>query len=1001
MGRRMLWACFSLVLMPLVIQNVGGQLLPYCNKIPPGQPTTGPPLPALPPSFYTKVEMKILNRGRAMDVEQYFDGRNQRASIRMTQGGQDTMSIINFPTNELFNVFGTNCGVQQLNETDFARLFMEMGSTTTNPVYSSKGALKFGPEYGQKYIGLERVRGMPVNHWQSCHQWEREGYTTTFTVDYYFTGKNLNMTANWSDAESATPGSQFPVRAVIMGRNGEDGEEFNHMYDFVLFKDYPSIDEAVYQTPSGVYCAGRTSTLKVPQLGASFRFNEEILLTDRNIIENAEVWYDFDSRLLRFDFGFKGEAKYPTALTEVHDFNTGVAYKKDRATGRCKIEALGSRSFDTKQPSLREILEDKDYVRDMRGPNQLFYLDDSYIFTGKRVIRGLPCNAFISTRDDYRLPGQMLPATATFEFCFLAANWLEIGTGSKVSMNYPLSLDIWIRQAGFHGTYNFFNFDNSLKSGLAVFDVDECFTQDQKKDIVVRLTGGATSTIRDNVEEFKASFIEQISNTTKIGPLRFHRLEVDYDKDNVYVTTSLHDRPPTSAMFSQLPGNSAKLSKVKVTNVTLEECSALCYENRDKSYNNVECNGFDYCNVTFECYLSGSHYGEISSGTDTDYPTCYRFSRNVNSTGSYEKQLNDAFRDLKTAIYAKQINIIYKGISYMAMSLTEDFKRKSTAESTGKYLTQFKAMAGKSLKTAGAVTINSQVSLDECAQYCVTDSSLECKAFDFCPTIGLCVLSDEHPDDSPDQIKDISSCTLYARDYLYKFNKLPGKVIQVKADATITAVATAQACAGQCIQKYEQCKSFEFCEETQKCLIKKGHIFDLPDTSVVSDPSCDYYSKKYIDDFKQTQTGQISLKNKIVFQGLSAAACAQQCVEQLGLNCKGFDYCPVCVITSDYLQRENPSQMTNDSSLTCLHYTRTFLPNGNAYIPPPKAVKRTKGGANLQIGAVVGISVGTALFGVIIGGLIVFVITKSRSKSNDNMAMGFVDAEVTMDSVTH
>ena len=53
-------------------------------------------------------------------------------------------------------------------------------------IYSAYGALRFGGNQTERYIGRDTVRGMAVDHWQSCMYWNN--IDATMTVDWYFSG---------------------------------------------------------------------------------------------------------------------------------------------------------------------------------------------------------------------------------------------------------------------------------------------------------------------------------------------------------------------------------------------------------------------------------------------------------------------------------------------------------------------------------------------------------------------------------------------------------------------------------------------------------------------------------------------------------------------------------------------------------------------------------------------------------------------------------------------
>lgn len=93
------------------------------------------------------------------------------------------------------------------------------GSTNPNApkMYSAYGALHFGGNQTEQYMGTTTVRGMLVDRWQSCLYWPN--MDATMTVNWYFTGKmadcrNSALTAKGPDVIAShdyIPGMYDPL----------------------------------------------------------------------------------------------------------------------------------------------------------------------------------------------------------------------------------------------------------------------------------------------------------------------------------------------------------------------------------------------------------------------------------------------------------------------------------------------------------------------------------------------------------------------------------------------------------------------------------------------------------------------------------------------------------------------------------------------------------------------------------------------------------------------
>jgi len=110
------------------------------------------------------------------------------------------------------------------------------------------------------WLGIEVVRGIPCNRWQTCTVLENNSYT----LDYYF------ATENW---DFALGNGATPVQVILnalMVRNGVV-ESLNHIYSFVSFDTGPrSVPDEAFTVPFGLICSGRTPGIPIPSLPEYF-----------------------------------------------------------------------------------------------------------------------------------------------------------------------------------------------------------------------------------------------------------------------------------------------------------------------------------------------------------------------------------------------------------------------------------------------------------------------------------------------------------------------------------------------------------------------------------------------------------------------------------------------------------------------------------------------------------------------------------------------------------
>ena len=84
------------------------------------------------------------------------------------------------------------CSVDALNSSSNNFLFGTKTSSTNTkikPMYSAYGALRFGKQFKEQYMGRVTIRGMEVDEWKSCMYWDN--IDATMEVHWYFSGEYM------------------------------------------------------------------------------------------------------------------------------------------------------------------------------------------------------------------------------------------------------------------------------------------------------------------------------------------------------------------------------------------------------------------------------------------------------------------------------------------------------------------------------------------------------------------------------------------------------------------------------------------------------------------------------------------------------------------------------------------------------------------------------------------------------------------------------------------
>ncbi|XP_064606245.1 uncharacterized protein LOC135471113 [Liolophura sinensis] len=970
-----------------IISLCQGQNLkdPYCT-VSKGTPTTntGPSLPTLLDTFQTQIEANFVGKydNYSIDIEEYFDDEGNQGALRMVEDGTQLYAIYSYETNEFFSgTSDSDCTTTNLSATANNILLGYSVVNGTSHIFTTSGALRFGKQFGEKYMGTDQVRGINVDRWQSCVYWK--SYNAYFTVDYYFTTKN------WT---SGIAYLQTPVRAWVQGvGRGDDGslKMFNHYYDFFSFR--PSIlDMSVFETPKGVVCPGRIQTKSVPKLAGQYYYRQQIIIPSLNIVQHADVWFDSSYNLVRYDYRLlEPVAPYydTNPFSEIHDYNSGVAYVIDRVLGNCTVRPVENSSFDVSL-NYTQTIANGQYFDQMKTSLGLFYLDDTYSYEGQRVISGMACDVFISKRTDYTLGGIVGQINSTFEYYFLSSDWTEIANpGVSEDTTVPVRLEITIDDIGYTATYNFFDFDEEHPS-MDNFDITPCYDDDKMIDFQLMFRAKYYPVVDKYKKFFELSSRLKISELTKISPIRVQRSLIKYEPNRVYYLASLLDSPPPSAQFHKYP-------KVVLENRNDEQipnegnpdnCAYYCLA--EKSFN---CMSFDVCPSKNLCYLSKS---TADDGQLVDNDKCSHYSRNIQTNTFMEQASDEAFAALKDVVYR---NLFFFDVplgngqkkTFRAVSVRENIIRGDTGTaptlSGADFMKQFTAIRNKRI-TYNNDNKLTQLAVDDCATACVDEDLFFCESFEYNVANGDCFLSKINPSEHPDYLVDAQNVDLYGRSYLYKFSKSPGEVMLSQSNLIYQNIFEANQCAKLCVGLQEfSCKSFEFCEDIKGCVLGQTHKLDIPETLIKSEPNCDHYSRNYMDDFKLLKGRVIALTNNQIVEGVSLVRCAKICAEQ-GNDCLGFDYCgndTMCRITSDSVK--NTGTVTVETSAYCNHYSRQYYDDGSkvtAY-----SVKNAQN-PNLKYspGSMAGLAIAMLIIGILLAVGVSFGMSKYKGTTSWNPA---------------
>ncbi|XP_045184814.2 uncharacterized protein LOC123542856 [Mercenaria mercenaria] len=507
-------------------------------------PNDPPGPPSLPNVFEVHVEANINNRNYTSEYHIWYDQLHNQVATHVDNAGTRTEDLYRFDTNEFYHVDRDNgiCTVQPLFRSP--QLFLFGTATGDKATMKTPNQFLHFNETGiqQKWINQTVVRGITCNLWRSCLYWD--SIKATMVVDWYFSAPS------WTTSRLSP---QLPVRAHVYGKtvmqNGKK-RPFDHMYEFADFNPNPGRHTSAYQTPTGVYCPRAKNIKPLPTPSSSFHFTAEIIFGQS--ISRIKEWYDNDMNLVRYDYDPLGTQKYGTLpLTQVHDFNTGVAYIIDSLRGNCTATPISNTGFDVRNA-------DPTHVR-IRTSKEFFYFDKAaYIYEGQRSVRSIKSDVWIAQRNDWPVPNS---PNSTWEWYFATPNYTSnfitvFGNPTRMVLDAGL---------GQHYVYNIYDY-NERRPMIWSYDIGNCFNYTERQDFSFKLPGSYRKLVNGNMELFRYAVLRAIVkagtiNKINLSPLRVYNIQIDYaDNNDIIVQFTLLDKAPQLGDVSNpKPENSLKV----------------------------------------------------------------------------------------------------------------------------------------------------------------------------------------------------------------------------------------------------------------------------------------------------------------------------------------------------------------------------------------------------------------------------------------------------------
>ena len=264
-------------------------LTPGCNVSDYGLGPGDPQIPIIPDQYAIVAEITVPTLNRTFFINEYFDQIGNRARIDSTIKDVESVTIADYNDGQEF-IFpdrntGRACTVNPivLNSQDFILnrvLGVVPGPNDTVHIGPSNLLFRLINSSNSNFMGVDSIRGISANHWESCYVSDTEWYLNHF----YFSSPSM-----WSFPYTEAQTPLFVSRVGQMQNSSGDIQNINVTISYVRFQDgSDAVPDSLFQVPTGLPCRGRKEGKPLPSFPRFFSTQQEVVV--RNSVFTVKVW---------------------------------------------------------------------------------------------------------------------------------------------------------------------------------------------------------------------------------------------------------------------------------------------------------------------------------------------------------------------------------------------------------------------------------------------------------------------------------------------------------------------------------------------------------------------------------------------------------------------------------------------------------------------------------------------------------------------------------------
>ncbi|CAF0938858.1 unnamed protein product [Rotaria sp. Silwood1] len=502
--------------------------------------TISPNWHTIPPRF--EVTTELVSGNDVMELSQAFSPT--RDAIIMSTIKGPVQSYWDFSTNETFNVLTAVvsqtvlpiCAKQEItSQTETSIILPKTLTVKPSVLLGYDPRNQRNTQWGIRYDGDEDLRGIPTNRFRSCFY--LSDIQATVSAAYYVSDVNKFQAY-------LPPGTSIILRLDVNISHPTKGRD-TYAYNVFRYTPNPRRHEErqALETPQGVFCANRISTLAVPSnIPDRISANSELFVPNFNSsIVSSHNLYDTEFQFTRFDAWYADPNGGPRwfHFTEIHDFAVGLSYQYNHSNYQCTVRDINTGGNDA-IPS-----DGNPNLLQMGSPQHLLLMDDiAYQYTGEKQCRDrVWCHVWI---------GEKQIANGSLEH----REWYWAASVNEEQLEHWIPTRLVIKRYSsetlvFSYEFNIFNY---RRRPMTIFEIDytlaNCYralgpaANYSLAVLSFKIANDKNYPVFENLNYLRLHIFEQLMFTMFVRPIRISNLVVDRDNTDIIVTFTLLDIPP-------------------------------------------------------------------------------------------------------------------------------------------------------------------------------------------------------------------------------------------------------------------------------------------------------------------------------------------------------------------------------------------------------------------------------------------------------------------------